>query len=129
MRKGNFYAIAKNILADGMRLDNWWKQPYDFEELRHHFGVRMLANGVRFSLDNGESVPDEILEICGMTIVAFMEEDLHGKNHWLVAREKKSSLHGYEFFNPDSGWSEYKVDARSYNSIESAEAQISLLQR
>lgn len=57
----------------------------------------------------------------------YPEYDLDGKQHWLVAQRKPGTLHGFLFFNPDTGWSEEKVEARPYELVESAEAQVALL--
>ncbi len=52
------------------------------------------------------------------------------KDYWLVAWPLNGTCHGYLFFNPDSEpfWDEYKTGARSYETVESAEAQIALLE-
>ncbi len=62
-KKLNWYGLAKDILTLDMRLDNWWKEEFDFQQLRHDFGLGALRNGVQFSIDNGEIVPQEIKDL------------------------------------------------------------------
>lgn len=60
----------------------------------------------------------------------YVERDLDNNIHWLVAMPACGTIHDYKFFNPDAlyaKWSEYKYDAKPYDLIESAEAQIALL--
>jgi hypothetical protein len=60
--------------------------------------------------------------------MAYQTGDLDGSNpYWLVAWPKIETLYGYLFYNPDDGWHQEKISARSYASLESCEAQIALL--
>ena len=64
MRKTpNFYAVSKGILSSSIIVHDWWKKPYDLQELLKAFGQGALQRGVQAAQAKGETIPADVLAL------------------------------------------------------------------
>ena len=58
-QKLNLYGLGKAILSSAMIVGDWWKKPYNIQELADAFGVGALQRGIDQAEEAGETVPQE----------------------------------------------------------------------